>query len=142
MTEKDRLIQEKDAINQKLQQENAGLREELREIAAARSGNRIGYEVRREVYRRAIATWGDQAQLMMVIEEMSELTNSLCKLFRVTSDRISISAVADECADVTIMLEQLRLILEINDAVCERMDYKIERLASRLGMEIPGGETA
>lgn len=134
MTEKDRIIQE-------IRQENVGLREELREALQARSGNRIGYEARREVYRKAIETWGTQAQLLMVIEEMSELTHSLCKLFRTTGDPVPISAVADECADVMIMLEQLRLILEINDAVCERMDYKIERLAARLGMEIPGGET-
>lgn len=134
MTEKDRIIQE-------IRQENVGLREELREALQARSGNRIGYEARREVYRKAIETWREPAQLMMVIEEMSELTKALCKLFRTAGDPVPISAVADECADVTIMLEQLRLILEINDAVCERMDYKIERLAARLGMEIPGGET-
>ena len=40
---------------------------------------------------------------------------------------------SDELADLTIMLEQLRMIFGVNDAVCERMDYKILRLQARLG---------
>ena len=35
---------------------------------------------------------------------------------------------------MTIMLEQLRLILGINDNVCEHMDEKVTRLADRLGL--------
>ena len=33
---------------------------------------------------------------------------------------------------MTIMLEQLRLIYGLNDAVCDHMDKKIARLKSRL----------
>ena len=36
-------------------------------------------------------------------------------------------------ADVTIMLEQLRGIYGLNDAVCDHMDAKILRLQSRVG---------
>lgn len=100
--------------------------------------NQISYEERKIVYEHAIDRYGIKPQLLMVIEEMSELTKEICKLFRTPpheeADPDNIDAIADECADVTIMLEQLRLILGINETVCEHMDEKVERLATRLDL--------
>ncbi len=100
--------------------------------------NRFDYDARKTVYEHAIDKYGIKPQMMMVIEEMSELTKAICKLFRVPGyvepDEGVIDAIAEETADVTIMLEQLRLILGINDNVCEHMDQKIERLAERLDL--------
>lgn len=100
--------------------------------------NKIGYEDRKFVYTHAIDKYGIKPQMMMVIEEMSELTKAICKFFRVPGylepDEGIIDSIAEEAADVTIMLEQLRLILGINDSVCEHMDEKVERLAERLGL--------
>ena len=64
------------------------------------------------------------------VEEMSELTKEICKIKR---GKIDLDALADEIADVTIMLEQLRGIYGLNDAVCDHMDAKILRLQSRVG---------
>ncbi len=61
---------------------------------------------------------------------MSELTKELCKTFR--PGTTTLDKIADECADVTIMLEQLRLMFDINDQVIEHMDAKVARLAKRL----------
>ena len=91
--------------------------------------NEIGYEERKAVYKDAIADYGIHAQSWMVIEEMSELSKELCKMQR---GKGSVEDLADEIADVTIMLEQLRLMYDINDTVCRHMDYKIRRLRSRL----------
>ncbi len=102
--------------------------------------NEIGYDKRKAVYEKAICRWGNEAQILMVIEEMSELTKELCKCFRGKGDR---DAIADETADVTIMLEQLRLIFNNNDEVCEHIDRKVLRTADRLGMDLDsllGGE--
>lgn len=100
--------------------------------------NRFEYEERKKVYEHAIDKYGIKPQMMMVIEEMSELTKAICKFFRVPGyvepDEGVIDAIAEETADVTIMLEQLRLILGINENVCEHMDQKIERLAERLDL--------
>lgn len=100
--------------------------------------NEISYEERKVVYEHAIDKYGIKPQMLMVIEEMSELTKAICKFFRVPgyveSDADIIDAIAEETADVTIMLEQLRLILGINENVCEHMDQKVERLAERLGL--------
>lgn len=92
--------------------------------------NRIGYEDRKKVYDQAIELYGAEAQIHMVLEEMSELTKELCKSFR--PGGTTLDKIADECADVTIMLEQLRIIFDMNDQVCEHMDKKIERLMGRI----------
>ena len=92
--------------------------------------NKINYEDRKNVYQAALRKWGVDLQTMMAVEEMSELTKEICKIKR---GKIDLDALADEIADVTIMLEQLREIYGLNDAVCDHMDAKILRLQSRVG---------
>ncbi len=97
--------------------------------------NAVFYDERKAIYGTAMEKWGAEAQIMMAVEEMSELTKEICKLYRGKGD---MEALADEVADVTIMLEQLRLIYDLNDKVCEHMDSKVRRLADRLGVKMPG----
>ena len=63
-----------------------------------------------KLYEIAINKWGMDAQMMMVIEEMSELIKEICK-----SSRNGIVAnhrnLIDEYVDVMIMLEQLEVML-------------------------------
>lgn len=92
--------------------------------------NKINYEDRKKVYQAALRKWGVDLQTMMAVEEMSELTKEICKIKR---GKMDLDALADEIADVTIMLEQLREIYGLNDAVCDHMDAKILRLQSRVG---------
>ena len=92
--------------------------------------NKINYEDRKKVYQAALNKWGVDLQTMMAVEEMSELTKEICKIKR---GKMDLDALADEIADVTIMLEQLREIYGLNDAVCDHMDAKILRLQSRVG---------
>lgn len=56
---------------------------------------------------RAIDTFGEESQQLMVIEEMSELTKEISKRFR---GEDNIDHIAEEIADVEIMLDQLKLI--------------------------------
>lgn len=95
--------------------------------------NEVDYPTRRDVYEHALDRWGVKAQLQMCIEEMSELTKELCKNFRGAENR---DEIAEEIADVTIVLEQARLIFGINDQVCKQMDSKVRRLAEKLGVHI------
>ena len=92
--------------------------------------NKINYEDRKKIYHAALNKWGVDLQTMMAVEEMSELTKEICKIKR---GKMDLDALADEIADVTIMLEQLREIYGLNDAVCDHMDAKILRLQSRVG---------
>lgn len=96
--------------------------------------NKIDYDMRKAVYQDAIATYGAENQEKMVIEEMSELAKEICKHWR---GRDNLDAIASEIADVKIMLEQLCLIYNLNDAVCDQMDKKILRLSDRLIEDFP-----
>lgn len=82
-----------------------------------------------ELYRLAIDTWGADAQTVMVFEEMSELQKELCKHARGKDNR---DAIADEIADVQIMLEQMMILHDCGQAVKEHKASKLKRLESRL----------
>lgn len=77
----------------------------------------------------AVKKFGGLNQCVIAIEEMSELTKEICKFYR---GGYNFDALAEEIADVTIMLEQLRIIFNINEEVCEQMDRKVIRLEERV----------
>ena len=112
------------------------VRKMLEENTAQHRGeewNRVEYPERKAIYETALQVYGMEAQTMMAIEEMSELTKELCKLRRGKWD---MEALADEIADVTIMLEQLRLMYDLNAAVCRHMDAKVLRLRDKVSAEL------
>ena len=91
--------------------------------------NSISYDERKQIYQAACEKYGIDSQIVIAIEEMSELTKEICKISRGQGD---IESLAEEIADVTIMMEQLRVIYDINDLTCDHMDAKIRRLQIRL----------
>lgn len=93
----------------------------------------IPYEERKVVYVDAILHYEEGRQILKAVEEMAELTNELAK--SVDLNRTSIDRIVDEIADVAIMMEQLRLIFNVNTEVQERIDYKVQRLAQRIKEE-------
>ncbi len=96
-----------------------------------------------------IETYGVNPQIDVAIEEMSELIKALLKFRRgienKTSDSdeqiVSVSHfillmnVAEEIADVQIMLRQLELIFQNEEKVNEWIEYKINRQMRRLEKE-------
>ena len=102
--------------------------------------NKIPYEQRAEVYTKALACYGENTQMMMALEELSECQKEICKKLRGYSND---DHLAEEIADATIMLEQLRLFFGLNDLVCEKMDDKVRRLDALLAVQgdsLLGGE--
>jgi hypothetical protein len=86
---------------------------------------------RQKIYEKALERWGELSQILVAIEEMAELQKELCKLDRChdkNSKEVQLSCIADEMADVEIMLEQLKFIYSNNQEVEERKLYKLERL--------------
>lgn len=73
----------------------------------------------KEVFEKAILTYGQTAQEDVAIEEMSELIKAICKMRRagVNEKPAATDAIVDEIADVSIMLEQLCMMYECFDAV-------------------------
>lgn len=91
--------------------------------------NKIDYEARRDIYEKAIARNGTLLQCIVALEELSEAQKEVCKLLR---EKGSKERLAEEIADATIMLEQLRLIYGVNETVCRYMDEKVQRLAEQI----------
>lgn len=83
----------------------------------------------RELLRHAIEAYGPDMQMTVAIEEMAELTKELCKYKRGIGSK---EHIAEEIADVEIMLEQLKLIFDVRDPVRLWKNDKIERLEQRL----------
>ena len=82
-----------------------------------------------ELYRLALSTYGAEAQTMMVMEEMSELQKELCKHARGKDNQLSI---AEEIADVLIMLDQMMILHDCESIVAQYKQEKLERLEERL----------
>lgn len=87
-------------------------------------------ESRKKVYDEALIKWGKHNQLVVAIEEMSELQKEICKYFRHEGKD---QDLVEEVADVSIMLEQIIFVFDIEDDVKKVMQEKIRRLERRIG---------
>ena len=89
-------------------------------------------EIERETFCAALNRYGGQAQITMVFEEMAELQDVLCKFLRGRVDGNTLANIAEEIADVGIMLDQMKIEFQIEDAVEEQRAYKVQRLRERI----------
>lgn len=85
-----------------------------------------------DVWVEALEHWGLDAQIDIAIEEMSELTKELCKYKR---GQGNIDHIAEEIADVFIMLGQMEIAFTCDELVNDWIDTKTDRLAQRLNIE-------
>lgn len=83
-------------------------------------------------YEQALDHYGGEMQTMVCVEEMSELMKELSKHARGADN---VRAIAEEIADVEIMLEQMKLLHGCARLATVYKDEKLERLKRRIGME-------
>lgn len=89
-----------------------------------------------EIYREAINTWGPDMQIDMFIEEASELIQALIKHKRGKGD---LNNIAEEIADVSIMLEQMAMVFDCYNQSVSYKKFKLARLKNTLnGMKVGG----
>lgn len=81
------------------------------------------------VYLSALDTFGAENQTRMMFEEMAELQKELCKNARGWLNR---QAIAEEIADVEIMLEQMKLLHGCAADVLQFKQEKLDRLQARI----------
>ena len=91
--------------------------------------NRIPYEQRLETYTKALAYFGEENQLTVALEELSECQKEICKFLRGYGNA---GNLAEEVADALIMLEQVVHIFGLDEMVGQEMDRKINRLNGRI----------
>ncbi len=77
----------------------------------------------RAICRNAVDTWGNASQMLMVVEEMSELQKAICKIFR---GQGNLESVAEEIADVEVTALQLKMMFDLEEEVAK---FKREKLA-------------
>lgn len=65
-------------------------------------------------------------------EEIAVLQDVLCKFLRGRVDGDTLANIAEEIADVGIMLDQMAIEFEVEDAVAEQRAYKVQRLRERI----------
>lgn len=81
------------------------------------------------VEKEAVKEYGIHSQVVVAIEELSELQKELTKFLRCEENK---NHIAEEMADVHIMLDQLHIIFKNSDAVNSWKRKKLQRLTERL----------
>jgi len=75
-----------------------------------------------------LSKYGCEAQMMMVIEECSELSKAVCKVLRYPDNYDADANFREELIDVEVMLQQMFLMLHIsNDEINERAKKKMDK---------------
>lgn len=103
-----------------------------------------------KIMQAAINRYGEESQLDMAIEEMSELTKAICKYKRLKKSiasnsgsvdkrvveweryYVTVDDIKEEIADVYVMLEQLTMIFDCKERVSAIASKKIDRLKWRM----------
>lgn len=89
----------------------------------------------KEIMQLAIDSYGRVNQVIKTVEELSELSQALCKILtsKFTDDNSEIfENIFEEMADVEIMLEQCKIMFQCDKEVNKWKQKKIERLERRL----------
>lgn len=86
------------------------------------------------ILHSAIEKFGEAPQIIMAMEESSELTQALSKHLRGQNNDDN---VAEEIADVYIMLRQLEIIFKNESLVDNYIEKKIQRLSEKLNKYKP-----
>ncbi len=89
------------------------------------------------IYREAVSRWGMDAQVNMAIEEMAELISALQHYRREESwgHHATVEDIADEIADVEIMMEQLKFMFGIDSLHLDQIkEKKLSRVKELLGI--------
>lgn len=90
-----------------------------------------------KVLAECVLRYGEVAQSCMAMEECAELIQAINKVLRKgVEDRRVLDNLVEEIADVTILIEQLKMIYLISDKDVENIiDKKIERQLLRFDKE-------
>lgn len=102
----------------------------------AQCGERMGIDMndleRTALYRKAVTKWGLPLQLGMLMEECAELIHATHKVMRNGDKDVNTwRRLADEMADVEIMIEQIKVVclgIDLRTAVETNKHDKLLRL--------------
>lgn len=82
-----------------------------------------------QIFKKALKKYGLELQMIVCIEEMSELTKELTKTIR---KKGNINNIIEEIADVEITTAEIKQYLGIKNDVNVQKQIKLKRLENRL----------
>jgi len=82
------------------------------------------------IYKKALIKWGIDTQILMAAEELGELQHECFKILRGKGDKTD--SLAEEIADVEIMLAQLKIIFDFKRKVARFKHQKLLNLQELL----------
>lgn len=83
---------------------------------------RMNLRERKKLYKKAIVKWGHTLQLIILMEEAAELIQATSKVLRKGDKKKSVwQGLAEEIADVEIMIEQIKLSTD-----WQRLEERVE----------------
>ena len=85
--------------------------------------------------QKAINWYGADKQMLIAIEELSELQKAIVKYFRKPTEE-----TRNDISDVYVMLKQLEIMHKNDTEIQKNIDYKIKRLQERIRKEEKGYE--
>ena len=89
-----------------------------------------------DILEKAIRHYGNENQMMQTMEECSELIQAISKCIRYKDDIEARNNLVEEVEDTLIMIDQLKIIMDIKDYELEcYRQYKLERLERRIENE-------
>lgn len=85
------------------------------------------------IVNEAIEKYGRDHQMMVAVEELSELQKEICKVARKDVCVWDIDALTEEMADVRLMLFELQMMFQIKTTELDAIEQmKLNRLEERI----------
>ena len=89
-----------------------------------------------DILEKAIKHYGAENQMAQTMEESAELIQAISKCLRYKDDIEARNNLVEEVEDALIMIDQLKIIMDIKDYELEcYRQYKLERLERRIENE-------
>lgn len=90
-------------------------------------------EVNDELAKKVIFTFGKEKQVIKCMEELAELAKAVSKANDNSKDDLMRLDLSSEIADVLIMINQMRILFNLNkDAILDMISFKESRMEERL----------
>lgn len=86
-------------------------------------------EEARRICREALGYFGASNQILKLFEEMAELQKEVCKH---EQDLCNLDEIAEELADVSVILEQMAILFQVEELTEQIRLEKLERLEGRI----------
>lgn len=86
-----------------------------------------------EIFNKSKRIWGLSTQILMLVEELNELSVSALHLIHSKPTRLqALEGFAEEIADVEFMIEEMKYYFKIEETIAKYREVKEKRLERKL----------